>query len=95
MFLYIRNNCNIPLFTWTIHDILLGNSKWDAVLHKIILQAKSFIHKNKFKNSIPRVVIFVNFIKSLFLTEQIIAKKNLNMDMFSKDWNEYKFSRNR
>lgn len=90
LFLYIRNNSNIPPFTWTIHDILFGNSKWDTVLNKIILQAKSFIYKNKFKNSIPRVVIFVNYIKSLFLTEQIIAKKNLNMDKFSKDWNEYK-----
>ena len=35
------------------------------------------------------MVIFANYIRSLFLTEQIIAKKNLTMDKFSKDCNGY------
>lgn len=72
-----------------MQDILFGHNKLDSVLNKIILQAKSFIYKSKFKNTVPTIPVFLKH-RYMFLTEKIIVKKNLRIEKFNKEWDKYR-----
>ena len=90
LFAYIANKCNLQPITWAVQDILFGRNKLDSMLNKIILQAKSFIYKSKFKNTVPTIPVFLKHIRYMFLTEKIIAKKNLRIEKFNKEWDKYR-----
>ena len=90
LFAYIANKCNLQPITWAVQDILFGHNKLDSMLNKIILQAKSFIYKSKFKNTVPTIPVFLKHIRYMFLTEKIIAKKNLRIEKFNKEWDKYR-----
>ena len=82
LFAYIANKCNLQCRTFFL-DINL------TMLKKIILQAKSFIYKSKFKNTVPTIPVFLKH-RYMFLTEKIIAKKNLRIEKFNKEWDKYR-----
>ena len=73
-----------------VQGILFGHNKLDLMLNKIILQAKSFIYERKFKNTVPAIPVFLKHIRYMFLTEEIIAKKNLRTEKFNKEWDKYR-----
>ena len=73
-----------------MQDILVGHNKLASMLNKIILQAKSVIYKSKIKNTVPTIPVFLKHIRYRFLTEKIIAKKNLRTEKFNKEWDKYR-----
>ena len=48
-----RDNCGFENITFNAVDVILGNSKFEGTLNKIVLWGKTFIYRSKTEEKLP------------------------------------------
>ena len=79
-------------------DIIFGidnQRRADAVINFIILLAKQFIYRMKYKNAVPLIQIFKKVLLLQYNVEKFLAYSNCNWTKFNQKWMPYKQMLNR
>ena len=71
-------------------DIIFGRiDKSYRPLNLIICLTKKHIYRQKMRNSVPNIIDVKNYIKYYIKLDFHSAKKNLNLDNFTKKWGPF------
>ena len=63
-------------------DIILGNSKFEGTLNKIVLWGKTFIYRSKMEEKLPSFNGFLRVVNKQYKIDKYIAKMTQNMKYF-------------
>ena len=91
---WLKEDCvHINELNISKHDAIFGiynRKQADSVINLIVLLAKQFIYRMKYKNSVPLIEIFKKSVLLQYNVEKYIAYSNCNWDKFNKKWTSYK-----
>ena len=91
---WLKGECmHISELNFSKNDVLLGiqnTLRADGVINLIILLAKQFIYRMKYKSTVPSLQHFKKTVKVQFYIEKFMAYSSCNWDTFNKKWMPYK-----
>jgi len=74
--------------TLNMKDVILGIFHIETCRYNfVILHAKKYIYNSKCNKSALNIIAFKNVLKSVSVTEKLIANKNGKIDDWNKKWN--------
>ena len=68
---------------------ILNSNEWFRPLNYILILTRFFIYKCRIKNKQPTITGWKNEVKTLIMTEKMIAIKKCRIDKFMRNWNKW------
>ena len=78
----LRDNCGFENISFNAADIILGNSKFEGILNKIVL----VIYRSKMEEILPSFNGFLRVVNKQYKIDKYIAKMTHKYEVFQMKW---------